>query len=132
MRPARPLVLLLLTALALAAPAAAQERRPAPKQQEGVVQPQQPAQPAARSRPARAIASAPPVITRAGPTGALPTDPPVAPRMGGLAPQGFGGAACRTSCSTNYIFCQQQDDLTSCSASWARCQASCPAISASE
>jgi len=117
-----------LVTLTAASGVVAQEKPLPPKQREGVI-PQPPPKPKPKPKPTAAIASP---IPRGSAVGDLAVDPPVAPRLGGLEPERFGGAACRTSCSSNYIFCQQQDDITSCSANWARCLAACPSASSSE
>lgn len=128
MKVLRPLTIAFVGLAVAASGAMAQTRAPPRKQQEGVVeQPKVKAKPPARA----ATASVSPLL-RGASAGDLPSDPTVAPRIGGLQAQQYGGSACRASCSTSYMFCQQQDDVTSCSASWARCQSVCPAISSSQ
>ena len=112
---------LCVLALAMAAPAGAQEKKARPK----VPPPAASSGPALRGAVSAAAMSRapdlpPPVDFNAAQSLFLPS--PIASAPVGGAPQ-----QCRLSCAQTYYFCLSSEDGESCSANWGQCRSACDA-----
>lgn len=129
----RRLLPLLILAMALAAPAGAQQAgryaMPAPSAPR-----ESPAlrgalaadldEPAADSPAAVPGVLAPAILPPPASTAAPPAySPPVSTSFGADA---SGGGQCRQSCARTYYFCLANDDDDNCSQDWGQCRAKCP------
>jgi hypothetical protein len=116
----RPLILLVL--LALAAPAAAQEKT---RGHIRVIPPsplsrlRAPTSPEALAAQTAAAAGATPL---ASPVPLAAMTPPLP-----FAPQASDPAQCRIGCAQSYYFCLAGDDAESCAPAWGQCRAACTA-----
>lgn len=122
----RPLLLLAAVALALAGPAAGQEKsrfvlvKPQPKSEAGLR--------GRISAPRPATAPLAPAAPEA------PAEPQLPDPVGGAAsvtwrglPDTGGARQCRAGCDRSYYFCLSSGDDDSCPTSWGRCRTRCGA-----
>lgn len=121
----RRLLLLSALALALAGPAAGQE-----KSRFVIVKPRPKAEAGLRGR----ISAPAPVAPRAPLAPVAPADPQLADPVGAAAsvtwrspPDRAGPRQCRAACDRSYYFCLSSGDDDSCPTSWSQCRTRCEA-----